>query len=246
MLKKIALACAFTISVSFASWDLFPVLENHKGETRVGVSFEKQGEPMELMPYVGSRYTVMPNLELAVLVPYYIHLNMNNDNGLSDPNFMVRYQFLPFLNAFLDIRIPISYSPSSSGAWAFSFGAQYSQKFGIVNFGSQLGLMIATRGNNKISPPMTLQAAVEADFEFGAPVIPFVGVNAAMEIGKYTKEGENIGPSHTGHMIATPVAGIEFIINPTFSLRATGGASFGKHVENDIPFYAGLHLDMKL
>ena len=32
MLKKLCLAAAFCATASFATWDKFPVLENHKGE----------------------------------------------------------------------------------------------------------------------------------------------------------------------------------------------------------------------
>lgn len=38
---------------------------------------------MKLVPYIGSRYTVLPNLELGLVLPYYVNLNINNENGLS-------------------------------------------------------------------------------------------------------------------------------------------------------------------
>ena len=62
MFQKLVLAAAFCATASFATWDKFPVLENHKGEIVVGAEFIKQGEPMKLVPYISSRYTVMPNL----------------------------------------------------------------------------------------------------------------------------------------------------------------------------------------
>lgn len=37
---------------------------------------------MMLVPYIGSRYTVLPNLELGLVLPYYVNLNINNENGL--------------------------------------------------------------------------------------------------------------------------------------------------------------------
>ena len=39
MFKKIILASALAISSSFATWDLFPVLENHKGQAKLATSF---------------------------------------------------------------------------------------------------------------------------------------------------------------------------------------------------------------
>ena len=246
MFKQIALASTLTITTSFASWDLFPVLENHKGETRVGVQFQSHDDSQALVPYAGTRYTVLPNLELAALVPYYIQLNHNNDNGVLNPEFMVRYQFLENLRAFADITIPATESLYNNTAWQFFFGAQYSQKFGIVDFGSQLGLNIETGGDNKITPPLVVGGVIEADFEFGAPIIPFIGVNAGMEIGKFSKDGHSYGDSHTGHLSATPYAGATYTINQTFNIRATSGVSFGYHVEDDIPFYVDLQLNMFL
>lgn len=38
---------------------------------------------MMLVLYIGSRYTVLPNLELGLVLPYYVNLNINNENGLS-------------------------------------------------------------------------------------------------------------------------------------------------------------------
>lgn len=246
MFKKIALACIFFATASFATWDFFPVLENHKGETRIGATFAKQGKPMALVPYVGSRYTVLPNLELAMIVPYYVHLNINNENGLSNPEFMVRYQFLPFLNAFLDVEAPINKAPYTGDAWEFYFGTQYSQKFGIVNLGSELGFGLETSGDNDITPPFFLHTALEADFEFGIPVIPLIGAGATMEIGKYSRDGKSYGNSHTGHMQGKGFGGARFVINPAFNVEATGAVIFGKHLEEDKPLYAHLKINMML
>ena len=86
MFKQIALTCALIVTSSFAAWDLFPVLDNHKGETQVGVSFHTQGDTQSLTPYVGTRYTVLPNLELALVLPYYIQLNsMTTDSTIQQP-----------------------------------------------------------------------------------------------------------------------------------------------------------------
>lgn len=246
MFKKIALACIFFATASFATWDFFPVLENNKGETRIGATFAKLGKPMALVPYVGSRYTVLPNLELAMIVPYYVHLNINNENGLSNPKFMVRYQFLPFLNAFLDVEAPINKAPYTGDAWEFYFGTQYSQKFGIVNLGSQLGFGLETSGDNDITPPFFSSATLEADFEFGIPVIPLIGAGATMEIGKYSRDGKSYGNSHTGHMQGRGFGGARFVINPAFNVEATGAVIFGKHLEEDKPLYAHLKINMML
>ncbi len=246
MLKKAFLAATLCATASFATWDKFPVLEDHKGEIIVGAEFIKQGEPMQLTPYVGSRYTVMPNLELGVILPYYVNLNMNNENGLANPIFMARYQFLPMMNAFLDVRVPISNDPYNNSEWSFNFGAQYSQNLGVVDFGAELSLKVNTRGDDKESPPLRLNFGAEADFNLGIPLTPFIGADGLMMIGKFTHEGENFGRSYTGDMAVLPYAGLKYAVNSNVCVQASAKTVFGKEevVGSDTPIIADLNLKM--
>ncbi|ACX75701.1 hypothetical protein FSU_2644 [Fibrobacter succinogenes subsp. succinogenes S85] len=246
MLKKAFLAATLCATASFATWDKFPVLEDHKGEIVVGTEFVKQGEPMKLVPYIGSRYTVMPNLELGVILPYYVNLNINNENGLANPVFMARYQFMPMLNAFLDVQVPISNDPYNNSEWSFCFGAQYSQNLGVVDFGAELGLTVNTRGDDKISPPLRLNLGVETDFNLGIPLTPFIGADMFVWIGKFTYEGENVGKSHTGDLAVRPYAGLKYAITPNVSVQASALTLLGKEevVGPDTPIKADLKLKM--
>lgn len=228
MLKKIVLAAALCATASFAFWDMFPVLENHKGEAEVGVTFEKAGDDKALVPHVGTRYTILQNLELAAFLPYYVILDDAYDNGVMNPILMARYQFLPIMNAYLDVRFPINGDVHLPDNWKFAFGLQYSQKISIVNLGSFLGASVSTSGENSISPPVILEFGAEADLDFSYPVIPFVGADVSMEIGKYTKDGKNLGGSHTGHLMAAPFAGLLFQISPTFSVKTRASTLLGK------------------
>ena len=83
MFKKIILASALAISTSFASWDLFPVLENHKGQTRFTTTYstysDEGREYHALNLTLGSRYTVFPDLELALIVPYHVFSYYNGN-----------------------------------------------------------------------------------------------------------------------------------------------------------------------
>ena len=234
------------MTASFATWDKFPVLENHKGETVVGAGFVKQGEPMMLVPYIGSRYTVLPNLELGLVLPYYVNLNINNENGLSNPLFMARYQFLPTLNAFLDVQVPISNDPYSSSEWSFNFGAQYSQNFGVVDFGAELGLTVNTSGEDKVSPPLKLNFGAEVDFNLGVPLTPFIGADALMAIGKPTDEFGNFGDDLTGDFAVLPYVGLKYTFTPNVSVQASVMTMLGKEdmVGPDTPIVAELRLKM--
>ena len=246
MLKKAFLAATLCVTASFASWDRFPVLENHKGEFAVGVNFSKLGERMWLLPFVGSRYTVVPNLELGVSIPYYIRLYKSNVNGLANPRFMVRYQFLPMLNAFLNVRVPISNDPYNYSDWAFNFGTQYSQNFGVVDFGSELGLTVCTRGDDKESPPLHLNFGAEADFNLGIPLTPFIGANVLMRIGKYTYKGKNYGKSYTGDFVVRPYAGLKYAINSNVSVQTSVITELGKEEVVGPETLIGVTLELKV
>ena len=246
MFEKIALAAALCATASFATWDKFSVLEKHKGEIVVGAEFIKQGEPMKLVPYIGSRYTVVPNLELGLILPYYVNLNINNENGLANPVFMARYQFMPMLNAFLDVQVPISNDPYNNSEWSFNFGAQYSQNLGVVDFGAELGLTVNTRGDDEISPPLRLNLGAEADFNLGIPLTPFIGADMFMWIGKFTDEEGNFGKSHTGDLAVRPYVGLKYAITPNVSVQASAMTMLGKEkvVGPDTPIKADLKLKM--
>ena len=248
MLKKLLLAAALSATASFATWDKFPVLENHKGEMTIGTGFVWQGDshPTQLTPYLGSRFTVLPNLELAVLLPYYVNLSMNNDNGLTNPELMARYQFLPFVNVFLEALVPISHTYNCYNVWVFNFGAQYSQNFGIVDFGAELGFSMNTKESSDFSPPYRLNFGAEADFKLNIPLTPFIGADALMLLGRITEDGENDGKNLTGKTAVYPYIGLKYAITPNVTVQATAKTAFG-HEEllgSDTPIMADLKVKM--
>lgn len=69
---------------------------------------------------------------------------------------MVRYQFTPNINAFLDMSFPMGDSEYFGDGFGIAVGAQYSQKFGFVDFGSQLGFSMTTEGKDGMAPPFGL------------------------------------------------------------------------------------------
>ena len=244
MLKKVFFVAALCATASFATWDKFPVLENHKGEIVVGAEFDKRSDPMLLTPYIGSRYTVMPNLELGVILPYYVNLNVNNENGLANPMLMARYQFLSVLNAFLNVQVPISNNLDNSSEWAFNFGFQYSQNFGVVDIGTELGLTMSTKGDDKEASPMKLNFGAEIDFNLGIPLTPFIGADAFIRLGEFYYDGGNFGNCIVGVFEALPYAGLKFAITPNVSVQGSAMVKLGKNdVElSDTPIVVDLKL----
>lgn len=247
MLKKLAIIAATVTTMSFASWDLNPVLDNHKGETTVGTGFVKFGETYSMTFYGASRYTILPGLELGAKIPYYMALNDSHVNGLESPIFMARYQFLPFMNTFLDVTIPTYDENTTSSAWAFNFGVQYSQKLGVVNFGSELGLQMETGGEYEITPPWILNARLRAEFDFGIPVAPFVGVQGQMALGTFTSKDGDESDSYTGDFVVFPEIGARLTINSEFSIEASVSMGFGDElfVGEENPLTADLHFNYK-
>ena len=235
MFKKIALAAALVATASFATWDKFPVLENHKGQAAVGISDIMQDKMNQLSLGAKARYTVAPNLELGLEIPFVIFTHWDGEdvedaNGLADIPLMVRYQFMPNMNAFLDISWPTCNEDlcGEDGPVGFHFGAQYSQNFGMVNFGSELGLAIETKGDDKTTPPWELNLGVEGDFAINPMLTPYVGLDLAMLLGKYTYDGENMGDSHTGDLGIGPYLGLGIAFNPMITLDLCAQFILGK------------------
>lgn len=234
MFKKIALAAALVATASFATWDKFPVLEQGKGQAAVGINDLMQDKWNQLGLSAKARYTIIPNLEVGFEIPFVIFTHWDGEDaeadGLADIPLMVRYQFMPTMNAFLDISLPTCNEDlcGEDGPVGFHFGAQYSQNFGMVNFGSELGLAIETKGDDKTTPPWELNAGAEADIAVNPMLTPYVGLDLAMLLGKYTYDGENGGDSHTGDLGIGPYLGLGIAFNPMITLDLCAQFIFGK------------------
>ena len=230
MFKKIALAAALTATASFATWNYFPVLENHKGQAEVGVTDLMQDKTNQLGLFVGARYTVIPNLELGVKLPYTIFTHWDGEDmkadGLNNIPLMVRYQFMPILNAFVDLDLPVGDEEVSDDGFGVYFGVQFSQNFGMVNFGSEAGLQIRTEGDDKVSPPYNLHIGLEGDFAISQMFTPYVGLDFDMWLGEYTYDGDSAPDADdSGKFGLAPYVGVNIAINPMFYVDLS--AKFG-------------------
>ncbi len=230
MLKKIALATALLATASFATWDKFPVLEANKGQAEIGANYLIQGDVTQLGLFAQARYTVIPNLELGAAVPFVLFTHWDGDDakqdGLDNIPVMVRYQFMPIMNAFLDFTVPTGSEDlrGKDSPFGFHFGVQYSQPFGSVLFGSEIGLALETAGDDDTTPPWDMNLGAEAQFPMGM-VTPYVGLDFDMLLGKYTYDGDNVGKSHTGDWGIAPYVGANIAINQM--MYADVSAAFG-------------------
>lgn len=225
MFKKIALATALVATASFATWDKFPVLEQGKGQAKAGVTYSKAGDWSGLDLNLGARYTVVPNLEIGVAVPYTVFTKYDGNDGadgIKNIPLMFRYQFMPILNGFMDIDLPIGEEElmwHSQDGLGLHFGVQYSQNFGMVNLGSELGLAVqVTDGDDKTNPPWDLNLGVEGDFAVNEMITPYVGLDLNVLLGKASYDGHDADESNTGDMGIAPYLGVGIAFNPMFTL----------------------------
>ena len=235
MLKKIILAAAVAATASFATWDYFPVIESHKGEAKVQFDDVMQDKLQMFYLTTGVRFSPAQNFEFGLELPYMLfHLwdgsMENHANGAGNLEAMFRYQFLPNMNAFLDITVPtasieIAYPDYP---FAFHFGTQFSNNFGLVNLGSELGLKIETQGEDEETPPWVLNLGVEADFAISQVFTPYLGIDLEMLLGKFTHEHYGSSKSYTGKLGIAPYAGFNVAFNEIVSLDVHGQILLGK------------------
>ena len=234
MLKRLVLAIAIVVTSSFATWDLFPVLGASKGQAEAGYLYETKDKWSFLDSYVAVRYTFVENFELAANIPYVIFIHYDGESanlsGIMDISLSARYQFFPFMNAFLDAYFPTCSNDicTVDRAFGYHFGFQFSETLGVMKFGSELGYIIETEGSNHISPPSKLNLDLETDFVLGDTFIPYIGININMRVGKTTNHLTNNSEDHTGEMGYVPYIGTIFNISPIMYLGFQSKFTIGK------------------
>lgn len=240
MFKKIVLAAALAATASFATWDYFPVQEAGKGQVELANTSTMHGKATTLTETLRARFTIVQNFEAGLALPvlvnaWYDGKSDDDAGGLMPIELMLRYQFMPIMNAFLDVDFPTcgKHACYDDDAFVFHFGAQFSQKFGMVDFGSELGLKLETKGKDKTTPPWTLNLGLEADFAVSETITPYVGLDLFMKLGKYTYDGKNGGESHTGEMGVSPYIGLVANITPMFYLGGDIRLGFGENFYGD-------------
>lgn len=233
MLKKILLATALVATASFATWDKFPVKEAGKGQAKVGMDYGMQGDWSSMDLKAGARFAPIANLEVGTLFGYRMFTHIDGDDakldGVENLPIMVRYQFMPIMNAFLDVDLPIGDEEVSPDGLGLHFGVQYSQGFGMVTLGSELGLAIRTEGDDEVSPPFDLNVGAEADFAVNPMITPYVGLDLDVLLGEYTHDGDELpGSDASGNMGIYPYVGVGIAFNPMFTLDLFAGFGIGE------------------
>ncbi|MBR6125626.1 transporter [Candidatus Saccharibacteria bacterium] len=249
MFKKIILASALAAVSSFAAWDLFPVLENHKGQTRFTsnyTTYSDEGEQYHSLNLsLGSRYTIFPDLELALVVPYHVFSyyggNKLGTDGTGRIRLLTRYQFIPTMNVFADIYFPNEYVRYED-PWCFIFGLQFSRKINqLFNFGSQLATETRTKGDYDDIPLATF-AALELDFTVTENFAPYIKTMGNLHLGMFTDHGYQFSHGGGDLYIASNI-GVKYDFNETFSIDASAGIGRWVNIDGS-PLAIGAALDL--
>lgn len=231
MLKKILLASALATSAAFADWDSFQVLENHNGQAEVGISYanmlDKEFDYSRLATTASARFTIIPNLELALCVPYIIFVHIDGKDahfdGFAQPSIGARYHIIPTMNVYAGVSIPVGdESLVAKNVWGFGVGVQYYTPINqLLNFGSELSVSASTKGEYRVAP-LYAGASAELNFMVSPQFNPYVGVSTNVSLGGFTDDGYEYSEGG-GTIDITPYIGASYKINEIVTLEATIG-----------------------
>lgn len=262
MFKKIVLASFLAVTASFASWDLFPVLPQQQGELQLGLNYFSYNNSFRnykngaLEPYnensltarANIRYAIISNLEFALSMPYRVYTEVQGSDasvyGFGNIGMSVRYQFTHQMNAFFDAEAPAGdESFNYEDVWNFFGGLQFSTPFNsLVNFGSQVGLNLATRGKRDASN-IGLNVSAETDFTAVQHITPYLRANLNVDLGTFNSDGYEL--SEGGDIGTWITMGSKFDLSKKTNLDVYYGIGIGDHYYGTDSHNFGVNLNVK-
>ena len=236
MLKQILLGAAMLATSSFATFSQFPVPEAHKGDAKLVSDFMMQDKYKNWALTLKGRYVPVQNLELWLGLPYMLKTSYDghdtNGDGMKNLTFGGRYQIMPNVAAFLDLTFPTGKKAINDDGIGFNVGVQYSQNFGSIDFGSELGLMFNTEGDDKYKSPMELHLNAEVDPIVSQTISPYIGLDLNIVLGDPKVDGHKAGDT-SGNVGVFPYLGANFKINEMFSADLCVIFGFGEDYVGD-------------
>jgi hypothetical protein len=197
MFKKIAMACAFIATASFATWDYYPVLEAGKGSFAGGLYYDWHHDWSQAGLKIGARYSIIQNLEISVQSFGYQFWSeedcdgcVNGGDGLRDLTIGGRYIVAPMVTAFLDMNLPIGGDEVSSDEIALYAGAQFSVPTNVpgFKFGTEGGIFWGFEHDNS---ERGLEIHLGGEVAYTVPnvgVTPFAGLQLKYRLTESTWE----------------------------------------------------------
>ncbi|MCQ2054821.1 MAG: transporter [Fibrobacter sp.] len=239
MLKKLFLAIALVATASFATWDYFPVLPAGQGSVKGGLYYDWDGDWSQAGLDLGVRFSVIENLEIALLGWGYQFWSEddckgcpNGGDGLRDLTLAGRYQITPTVNGFLDFHLPVGnddfgkngHAPSTDEI-ALYFGAQFSMALPDApgfKFGSEAGLDWGFE-HNGFERGLEIHLGAEADYTIpNTMVTPFLGLQFKLKLFEDEYEaadGKEYGQDNSGNNQIQIWLGAAFAIDPNISIK---------------------------
>ncbi|MBQ7079332.1 MAG: hypothetical protein IJM92_06645 [Fibrobacter sp.] len=231
MLKKIIIGAALFASSSFATYSQFPVPQANSGEVKLVGDFTTQDKWKGLDLSLKGRFVPVQNLELFLNLPFAVITRWDgkdtDNERMKNLTFGGRYQILPNVAAFLDVTFPTGKKHQDDDGFGFYFGGQYSQDFGSVALGTEIGLGLTTEGDDKYNGPMTLTLIAEIDPNVSPNVSPYVGLTLNILLNDPKSDGHKAGDT-SGDVGISPYAGATVKMNNILSVDFSASVTFGK------------------
>ena len=231
MLKQILLGAAMLATSSFATFSQFPVPKANSGEAKLVHDFTIRDKWKELDVSVRGRYVPIQNLELWLDLPFAVVTRLDGKDAdqerMMNLTFGARYQLIPTVAGFLDVTFPTGKKVHDGDNIDFYFGAQYSQDFGAVALGTEVGLSISTEGKDKHKPPMELSLNAELDPNVSPIISPYFGVFLKILLSDPKFDGHKESNT-SGDVGVFPYLGATYKINETLSFDFNATFGLGK------------------
>ena len=231
MLKKIIMGAALLASTSFATYSQFPVPDAMKGDAKLVADFDMQDKEKDLQLSLKGRFVPVQNLELSLSLPYKVFTKWDghdtNGDGMKNLTFGARYQIIPTIAAFLDMTFPTGKDEINDDGLGFYLGGQYSQNFGSLGLGTEVGLGFNTEGDDKTKGPMQLTLIAELDPSVSPIISPYVGASVKIALGDPKYDGKKSGDT-SGDVGFFPYVGANFKITDMFSADLCATFGFGE------------------
>ncbi len=231
MLKKILLGAAILATSSSATYSYFPVPKANSGEAKIIADFSMQDKWKGLDLTAKGQFVPVQNLELFLNLPFAVVTRWDGNDvdqeRMKNMTFGGRYQITPIFAAFLDVDFPTGKKQYDGDGFVFYFGGQYSQDFGSIALGTELGLSITTEGGDKIKPPMELRLAAELDPKVSETVSPYFGLSLKILLNDPKNNGHK-ADNTSGDIGIFPYAGATLKLNQTLSVDFNASLGLGK------------------
>jgi hypothetical protein len=180
-MKKVLAAALLCSVYAFAAWDKFPVIEDGKGEVKLGFEQSRQGDDIEPFNFNGFkiRYSPLAGLELT---------SQNDADVFHNYVLGARYQIIPVLSAGVDIGFPLG----MDAVWSFKPNVQFSMPLtSSLTLGSNFDLAIYTESkDHKYGRGLDFTGGIELDLALSEKSTVWLGFDAETGVTRSKVDGK--------------------------------------------------------